>query len=223
MVQLLLHFLGVLSPNTHDIGELSLQKKGRVAGSQMGSLGGGLYNTLSLFNHSCEPCFMRANVRGKAVVCVTVKAIQKGQEITENYGLSYVRDAKERRQTILREHYGFECVCTACREDWPSKAIMKQQQQEAAAAAAEKDEKRKKHCEKVVSLLMDASSSSSSSAMPDLERLLLGICCGDLEDLDGEESRPPPPPNYSLYQVQNAVWEYLWLSRGNKRIKSILK
>ncbi len=52
--------------------DYALEKKGTIKGSQMTTLGGGLYNTLSLFNHSCDPCFMRANV-GNAVLCITVR------------------------------------------------------------------------------------------------------------------------------------------------------
>ena len=221
----------------------------------MDSLGGGLYNTLSLFNHSCDPCFMRANIRGKSVVCVTVKAIGKGQEITENYGLSYTHDSKERRQAILKEHYGFECRCVACTQDWPSKNIMKHEHQERmkkkkgeGRAEEEKDEvdggrqeenddckmttrRRRTSAAAVVSALMDvhkmstttttakatngstrrnsnSSSSSSRNAIVDLEKLLQGF-------------EWPSKPTYPLYQVQNAVWEYLWLSRqGNKRMKA---
>ena len=49
----------MLPSNTHDIGlvEMSAKSNG-VRGGQLRSLGAGLYNTLSLFNHSCVPCMV---------------------------------------------------------------------------------------------------------------------------------------------------------------------
>ena len=53
------HQLSVLPSNTHDIGvvEVSAKAKG-VRGGELRSLGAGLYNSLSLFNHSCVPCMV---------------------------------------------------------------------------------------------------------------------------------------------------------------------
>ena len=54
------HFqLSVLPSNTHDIGFVEMSAKGGgVKGGELRSLGAGLYNTLSLFNHSCVPCMV---------------------------------------------------------------------------------------------------------------------------------------------------------------------
>ncbi len=110
---LLAHFIWAIPANAHDVGELSVVAPGTVRGSQMTSLGGALFNGLSLFNHSCEPTFMRANV-GNLVVCVAAKRIPKGCEVAENYGLNYGKDSTVKRHSVLAGHYGFKCACCAC-------------------------------------------------------------------------------------------------------------
>ena len=52
----------------------------------------------------------------------TCREIKAGEEITENYGLSYAKDPLEFRRRICRRHYGFECACAACIGDWPDRA-----------------------------------------------------------------------------------------------------
>ena len=119
---LLFHLLRVLPSNCHNIGEIRFDggvgSGDSIRLGRMESIGGGLYNTLSLFNHSCCPSFVRANVDGSAVVCVTVRDIQAGEEITENYGPDHVKDPIGDRRDILQRHYGFVCKCQACVEEW---------------------------------------------------------------------------------------------------------
>ena len=88
------HFLRVLPANSHDVGVIEMfNKECSVRGGEMASLGAGLYNTLSLFNHSCVPCFVRVNL-GNAVVCVAIRNIAAGEEVTENYGLFHTNRTK---------------------------------------------------------------------------------------------------------------------------------
>merc|ERR1711962_1190060 len=88
------------------------------------SLGAAMYPTLALFNHSCDPSFMRCN-NGNSVICVTSKAISKGDEIHENYGLMFTIKSAAERQKITSSHYGFKCICPACEENWPDTIMMK--------------------------------------------------------------------------------------------------
>ena len=87
------------------------------------SLGAAIYPTLALFNHGCDPSFMRCN-NGNSVICVASKAISAGDEIFENYGLMFTVKTLGERQKILQNHYGFKCECVACVENWPDTISM---------------------------------------------------------------------------------------------------
>lgn len=87
------------------------------------SLGAAIYPTLALFNHGCDPSFMRCN-NGNAVICVASKPISAGDEIMENYGLMFTLKSLGERQKILQGHYGFKCECLACVENWPDTISM---------------------------------------------------------------------------------------------------
>lgn len=43
-----------------------------------------------------------------------------GDEISENYGLMYTAKDFGDRQSILKNHYKFDCSCMACIEGWPT-------------------------------------------------------------------------------------------------------
>jgi hypothetical protein len=188
------HFLAVLPSNCHDIGSLEKcdRKSTAARGSEMLSLGSGMYNTLSLFNHSCVPCFVRANV-GNVVVCVTVRNVAKGEEITENYGLYHTKDERARRKSVLLENYGFECRCRACKEDWPLKGNLKKSKSG-----------REKKADLVIELLISDRWTEAKIAMENCESLLL---------------KDRTPPSREDVAVQTALWEYLWEKIGNKRVK----
>ena len=88
---LILHFTHSFPQNVHDIALLETSESRRwVNSAEIKSLGAGVYLTAALFNHSCDPSFMRCNV-GKQMVSVTNKNIQQGQEISECYGQMYYR------------------------------------------------------------------------------------------------------------------------------------
>jgi len=56
---------------------------------------------------------------GTKVVARTIKPIQKGQEVAENYGPIYTTSPLEERRKTLRNQYWFECGCEACSDFWP--------------------------------------------------------------------------------------------------------
>ncbi len=42
-----------------------------------------------------------------------------GEELTIDYGYVYYLTEKQQRQLSLKSQYFFECVCVACRNNWP--------------------------------------------------------------------------------------------------------
>ncbi|GLG99499.1 SET and MYND domain-containing protein 4 [Gryllus bimaculatus] len=115
---LLLHHLQLLQFNAHEISELVLDKDADLETGQSIFLGGGLYPTLALFNHSCDPGVTRYFL-GTSVVVQAVKNIQSGDMIAENYGPIFTQMTKNERQSTLKSQYWFSCNCVPCEEDWP--------------------------------------------------------------------------------------------------------
>ncbi|KAK6641598.1 hypothetical protein RUM44_013313 [Polyplax serrata] len=117
---LLLRHLQILQFNAHEISEIALTKDNKIVDDFPSIfIGGGLYPTLALFNHSCEPGIIRS-FNGTKVIVRTVKPIAAGEMVAENYGPIY-SDVKlsERRKSMLT-NYWFECNCIPCQENWPT-------------------------------------------------------------------------------------------------------
>ncbi|CAB4068177.1 unnamed protein product [Lepeophtheirus salmonis] len=122
----ILRLLNVCPSNCHDISEYITPIKDEFPVTcEKSSLGAGIYPLLAMFNHSCDPSFMRCNIENK-VWCISSKTIKKGEEVFENYGMMYTMKEKEERQLILKKHYKFDCHCPACNENWSTTATMKQ-------------------------------------------------------------------------------------------------
>lgn len=113
---LVLRNLQILQFNAHEISELQL-KGAKDTGSSV-FIGGALYPTLSLFNHSCDPGLVRY-YKGNKVVARAVKNIRADEIVAENYGPIFTQVGKEERHQTLRGQYMFECECKACLENWP--------------------------------------------------------------------------------------------------------
>lgn len=80
-------------------------------------LGGGVYPTLALFNHSCEPGIVRY-FSGSTIIVRTVKPIKAGEIIAENYGPIYTEVPIDVRRQELKTRYWFDCQCVPCTEKW---------------------------------------------------------------------------------------------------------
>jgi hypothetical protein len=129
----MLHFTNTFPQNVHDIALLQTSEMKRwVNSSEIKSLGAGVYPTCALFNHSCDPSFMRCNF-GKGMVSVAnryvvpteedfsmLRNILAGEEISECYGQMYYSKNLDTRRAELRKHYKFECQCIPCLENWPT-------------------------------------------------------------------------------------------------------
>ncbi|XP_030386848.1 SET and MYND domain-containing protein DDB_G0284059 [Scaptodrosophila lebanonensis] len=102
--------------NTHEVAELHKYNGG--ANERSVFIGGAIYPTLALFNHSCDPGVVRY-FRGNTIHINTVRPIEAGLPINENYGPIYTQNARDERQSRLKELYWFDCCCDACLENWP--------------------------------------------------------------------------------------------------------
>lgn len=103
--------------NAHEVSELQLNLNS-VATSETDEIAAGIYATLSLFNHCCDPSVTR-NFYGDTCVVRAIKNIPKGQEISDNYGSLCALSVKAERHEKLRSQYYFTCHCVACEEDFP--------------------------------------------------------------------------------------------------------
>ncbi|XP_068146195.1 SET and MYND domain-containing protein 4 [Drosophila tropicalis] len=116
LTSLILRSLQFIQFNTHEVAEL--HKFSSTKSEKSIFIGGAIYPTLALFNHSCDPGVVRY-FRGSTIHINSVRPIEAGLPINENYGPIYTQDKREERQSRLKELYWFECCCDACLENWP--------------------------------------------------------------------------------------------------------
>ncbi|XP_063150837.1 SET and MYND domain-containing protein 4 [Candoia aspera] len=89
---------------------------GLVAGSRQVRLATGLFPTLSLLNHSCDPN-TSVVFTGSTAEVRALRPIPRGQEILHCYGPHRCHTgAAERRRQLLAQYF-FECQCQACLEE----------------------------------------------------------------------------------------------------------
>ncbi|BFG06135.1 SET and MYND domain-containing protein 4 [Drosophila madeirensis] len=113
---LMLRSLQFIQFNTHEVAEL--HKYSSTGREKSIFIGGAIYPTLALFNHSCDPGVVRY-FRGTTIHINSVRPIEAGLPINENYGPIYTQDKREERQAKMQELYWFECCCDACIDNWP--------------------------------------------------------------------------------------------------------
>ncbi|KAJ3051502.1 hypothetical protein HK097_007466 [Rhizophlyctis rosea] len=85
-----------------------------VSDGELVNVGVGVFPTLSLMNHSCDPnCAIIFN--GRTATLRSIKDIDEGEEICQSY-----LDLTERtssRKKELRKRYFFDCRCSICEEE----------------------------------------------------------------------------------------------------------
>ncbi|KAB0407627.1 hypothetical protein E2I00_018165 [Balaenoptera physalus] len=82
-----------------------------ICNAEMQEVGVGLYPSMSLLNHSCDPnCSIVFN--GPHLLLRAVRDIEAGEELTICY-LDMLMTSKERRKQ-LRDQYCFDCDCFRC-------------------------------------------------------------------------------------------------------------
>ena len=115
---LLLSHLQSLPCNAHEISEFVDHRLAPLTSSCV-EIGAGIYATLSLFNHSCNPNVIR-NFVGDTVVVRLLGSISSDKtELLDNYGCLSATMDKDERQGKLAEQYHFRCQCRPCVDQWP--------------------------------------------------------------------------------------------------------
>lgn len=79
-------------------------------------IGIGLYPTISLLNHACQPNIISIFHRNKFVARASA-SLECGTEINYCYGPSFSRMSKKDRQKRLKDQYFFTCNCDCCAND----------------------------------------------------------------------------------------------------------
>ncbi|XP_063092837.1 histone-lysine N-methyltransferase SMYD3 isoform X4 [Cavia porcellus] len=99
-----------LHPKTHNTF-LVICNSFTICNAEMQEVGVGLYPSMSLLNHSCDPnCSIVFN--GPHLLLRAVRDIEVGEELTICY-LDMLMTSEERRKQ-LRDQYCFECDCFRC-------------------------------------------------------------------------------------------------------------
>ncbi len=78
----------------------------------------GLYPTMGLLNHACDPA-LDVTFRGATALYRAFSSVRRGGRLTVDYGPIYYLQPRDMRQAQLTENYYFECDCEACVGDWP--------------------------------------------------------------------------------------------------------
>jgi hypothetical protein len=118
MTTILLRHLQSCSCNAYQVTE-QLVTDGDVRNTTENEIGGSVYPTVSLCNHSCNPNVARHST-GRTCIVRTIRSIKKGEEILDNYGPHFLSNNLEERQKHLETQYFFRCTCEACSEKWPT-------------------------------------------------------------------------------------------------------
>lgn len=113
--------LQILQFNSHTIYET--ERYNGITEKEATAIGVGLYPSVCLFNHSCDPSVTH-HFRGTTMHVNAFRTIEKGETVTENYGPNYTVDGRTKRRKELRDKYRFDCECEACLKNWPTYAAM---------------------------------------------------------------------------------------------------
>ena len=76
-------------------------------------IGTGIYPTICLLNHSCDPNVLTF-FNGKQLTVKASKNIKVGEEVNYCYGPNFQRMSRKDRQKKLKNQYYFECQCFVC-------------------------------------------------------------------------------------------------------------
>ncbi|XP_033221392.1 SET and MYND domain-containing protein 4-like isoform X2 [Belonocnema kinseyi] len=102
--------------NAYEIVENIRNEESKVCEPR--NIGGAIYTSVSLSNHSCYPNVVRHSYPGGIVVVTALRPIEKGHEILDCYGPHFLKEEKHIRRESLQKKYHFLCSCEACTFDW---------------------------------------------------------------------------------------------------------
>ncbi len=116
----LVHHMQAIQCNAYGIVESDMPSDSQTGFKTQKAIyvGLGLYPTLGLLNHSCDP-ILDVSFHGNTAVYRCFSNLRAGEQITIDYGPIYYDRTKVERQRHLKENYYFDCHCDACNGDWP--------------------------------------------------------------------------------------------------------
>ncbi|XP_042225908.1 SET and MYND domain-containing protein 4-like [Homarus americanus] len=115
---LLLRHLELIQFNAHELSGMAFAEgENNFKKTKSVFLGLAVYPTVSFCNHSCFPAVTRY-FKGDKMVIVSLRPLQPGDLVAENYGPIFTHHPRHERQRKLLSRYWFRCACDACREDW---------------------------------------------------------------------------------------------------------
>lgn len=109
IIELMRHFICVIFNNCYSIG----------SAADAWQIGAGLSLCMSMAAHSCSANVTRMHAGRIGQIWVVKRPISAGSQVFDNYGSFFLNDTLEKRQKRCLDHYGFECLCEACVNDWP--------------------------------------------------------------------------------------------------------
>ncbi|KOX74156.1 SET and MYND domain-containing protein 4 [Melipona quadrifasciata] len=112
----MLHNLQVINCNAYEIVENIYDKKTHAWEPR--HIGGAIYPSVSLTNHSCYPNVVRHSYPSGIVALRALRFIGKGTEILDCYGPHWLSERLESRFEYLWKKYRFVCACEACAQNW---------------------------------------------------------------------------------------------------------
>ncbi|XP_076658045.1 protein-lysine N-methyltransferase SMYD4 [Halictus rubicundus] len=112
----MMHHLQAINCNAYEIVENVYNKETHVWEPR--EIGGAIYPTVSLVNHSCYPNVVRHSYVAGTVVVRTLRFIGKGSEILDCYGPHFLEESRLQRREHLSKKYRFLCDCEACAGNW---------------------------------------------------------------------------------------------------------
>ncbi|XP_076245578.1 uncharacterized protein LOC143186068 isoform X3 [Calliopsis andreniformis] len=116
LYEAMLHHLQAVNCNAYEIVENVYNKKTHVWEPRY--VGGAIYPSVSLVNHSCYPNIVRHSYPSGIVVVRTLRFIGKDTEILDCYGPHFLSEGKFQRREYLWKKYRFLCACEACAQNW---------------------------------------------------------------------------------------------------------
>ena len=113
---IILRFLQIIACNGLEIMETHCGQN--IQKAEQTTIGLGLFSTISLINHSCNPA-MELVFYGDVCVLRAIRNLADREELSIDYGYVFYLTEKQQRQMALKSQYHFECYCEACEQSWP--------------------------------------------------------------------------------------------------------
>ncbi|XP_014234775.2 SET and MYND domain-containing protein 4-like [Trichogramma pretiosum] len=113
----MLHSMHAINCNAYEIVENVRDESSKIFEPR--NVGGAIYSTVSLTNHSCYPNVVRHSYPCGAVVVRSIRFIPQGAEVLDCYGQHFLESDRDTRRKFTAAKYHFDCQCDACVNDWP--------------------------------------------------------------------------------------------------------